>query len=525
MTIMTIMTRRRLLLVILIASVLPLTAFYLLWHRPGYKIISKEDLSVCPPFQHPDANKYGPGVYVVADNTPSLNTNKVHTPGSWAKEAAKADAPVSTEVPPVVDNFPRALAAQSAADLPPIPSWNKPINRPGPEHTPLFISFTRNWRLLQQCIVSYIAAGWPPSQIYVVENTGTMFSNRNGELSMQNPFFFNHTRLEMLGVNVVIAPTLLNFAQLQNFFLWAALSRNLTNYFWAHMDTVVLSLENDYPGSSPHPTNDEFHSLYDNAIDALMEITLPDPVTGKVKPWGLVFFAYDALTLVNAEAYAAVGGWDTHIPFYTTDCDFHFRLEHSGYPLTTHLAGHILDAGDTLDDLEVLYRQKGSPKASMDNIPDWEPILIAEEQAAQKANNKRSLDEKKSAKNSTSKQIHGGNSSTMHSKHREWVDDEINSPDFTHLHHVVDTIGRLKTPKHTELSRLRWQTAQQGGQGEPFYRDPVGFQKGLDMLIEAGRAIFHEKWGHRGCDLPQVGRHPEEAWQLGHDETWPEDER
>ncbi len=43
--------------------------------------------------------------------------------------------------------------------------------------TPLFIGFTTNWLMLQQAIVSYIAAGWPPSQIYVMENTGVMDSN------------------------------------------------------------------------------------------------------------------------------------------------------------------------------------------------------------------------------------------------------------------------------------------------------------------------------------------------------------
>jgi hypothetical protein len=73
----------------------------------------------------------------------------------------------------------------------------------GPE-TPLLIGFTRNWPQLLQCVVSYLAAGWPADQIWVVENTGTMHANRGGRLSLQNPFYLNHTQLGMLGVNVLV---------------------------------------------------------------------------------------------------------------------------------------------------------------------------------------------------------------------------------------------------------------------------------------------------------------------------------
>lgn len=133
---------------------------------------------------------------------------------------------------PIVDNFPYALAAHSTTDLPPIPSWNNPPSPHVPEKTPLFIGFTRNWRLLQQVVVSYITSGWPPEDIYVVENTGVMDSNKMARLSLQNPFFLNHTRLNMLGVNVLVAPTLLTFAQLQSFYMFHSISQNWTTYFW-----------------------------------------------------------------------------------------------------------------------------------------------------------------------------------------------------------------------------------------------------------------------------------------------------
>jgi hypothetical protein len=144
---------------------------------------------------------------------------------------------------PIEDNFPLAAAAHSATDLPPISEWNRPPNPHVPESTPLFIGFTRNWRILQQVVVSYITAGWPPSDIYVIENTGVMDSNKRGLLSLQNPFFLNHTRLNMLGVNVLVTPTLLTFAQLQNFYLYTSIENKWGHYFWSHMD-VCRSIMN-----------------------------------------------------------------------------------------------------------------------------------------------------------------------------------------------------------------------------------------------------------------------------------------
>jgi hypothetical protein len=135
---------------------------------------------------------------------------------------------------PIVDNFPLAVAAQSSANLPSVPSWNLPKSKHPKENTPLFIGFTRNWRILQQVVVSYITAGWPASDIYVVENTGVMDSNEKGLLSLQNPFFLNHTRLNMFGVNTLRTPTLLTFAQLQNFYLHHSIQEKWPTYFWSH---------------------------------------------------------------------------------------------------------------------------------------------------------------------------------------------------------------------------------------------------------------------------------------------------
>lgn len=140
--------------------------------------------------------------------------------------------PAPETPPPIVDNFPRAASAKSSIDLPSIPAWNLPPEPHVNETTPLLIGFTRNWRVLQQAVVSYIIAGWPPGDIYVVENTGTLRSNRDGLLTLQNPFYIDYHRLSTIfGVNIITTPTLLTFAQLQNFYIHTALEKGMGTLF------------------------------------------------------------------------------------------------------------------------------------------------------------------------------------------------------------------------------------------------------------------------------------------------------
>lgn len=117
----------------------------------------------------------------------------------------KTYKPPPEPVLPVPDPFPLLSQHPSPQrSLLRAPKANRPPRRHYPEQTPLFVGFTRNWPLLLQCVVSYIAAGWPPGDIYVVENTGVMYANREGKLTLQNPFYLNHTQLEMLGVSVIV---------------------------------------------------------------------------------------------------------------------------------------------------------------------------------------------------------------------------------------------------------------------------------------------------------------------------------
>lgn len=143
--------------------------------------------------------------------------------------------------PPIIDPFP-ALATSTP---PPIPSYNVPVKDGWKKYNlpvapPLLIGFTRSWPMLLQTVVSYITAGWPPEQIYVVENTGMQQANAREQLTLQHPWYLNHAQLKKLGVNIAQTPVLLTFAQLQNFYLSLSYTHEWDYYFWSHSKSLSL---------------------------------------------------------------------------------------------------------------------------------------------------------------------------------------------------------------------------------------------------------------------------------------------
>lgn len=374
--------------------------------------------------------------------------------------------PVPEASPPVEENFPLAAFARSSSDLPPIPSWNTPPSPHVPEHTPLFIGFTRNWLLLQQTVVSYITSGWPPEDIYVIENTGTMNSNREGRLTLQNPFYLDYRRLtEVFGVNVITTPTLFTFAQLQNFFLYTAISKGWDHYFWGHMDVAALTNE-----EWKDPETGDFMSLYLRCVDDLrktLETRAEVDAKGHAGGWGIRFYAYDRLALVNRSAFEYVGGWDTLVPFYGTDCDMHTRLAMNGFKQNDSHVGLIYDLGSSLKDLEVLYRRQPADSPPPPSSPSqFQP------------------------------------------------EDTRGSQRYIELR---DHLNNMQINKNSGDRNL-WQASQEGGQGEPYYRDSRGFEKGIRMWQEFGKDVMAEKWGHRGCDLIKgAGLGPDDAWRVKKD--------
>jgi hypothetical protein len=60
--------------------------------------------------------------------------------------------------------------------------------------------------------------------------------------------------------------------------------------------------------------------------------------------------------------------------------------------------------------------------------------------------------------------------------------------------------------------RNRWQVAQTGGQGEPWYRDLDGFAEALEIQVQPGIEVYTAKWHAKGCGLLGSGLKAEDEW-------------
>ncbi|KAF8416406.1 hypothetical protein EV426DRAFT_646296 [Tirmania nivea] len=310
-----------------------------------------------------DLKATGKGPSLVSSKSKSIPEEKPHQEQHRISEITEKHIPTSTPTPlsTKVPHLPsptkpplKLTPTHDPSDLwpppgHPLPQINPlsgpPPNSPPPPLTPLLIGFTRNYPILQQCILSYISSGWPPSQIYIIDNTGTMDSNRLGLLSPENPFYLPYAHMEkVFGVNVVATPTLLSFAQLQNFFINFASEHRWERFFWSHMDSVVLSYEDRFP----------YISLYNGVLELLSSL---DHHSGDedAEEWALKLFTYDRLALVHTSRVKSLGAWDTFIPYYYSDCDFYLRVYLSPYTIQHIDIGYIYDVGDLLPDLSLLF--------------------------------------------------------------------------------------------------------------------------------------------------------------------------
>ncbi|KAK0724980.1 hypothetical protein B0H67DRAFT_482246 [Lasiosphaeris hirsuta] len=406
--------------------------------------------------------------------------------------------PTPTYVPPPInDNFP--LLATSTP--PPIPKWNVPRKYKYKDYDltvapPLLIGFTRTWPILLQAVTSYLTAGWPADQIYVIENTGVQQANTRGQLSMQNPFYLNHTVLQALGVNIIQTPTLLSFSQLQNFYLSLSYSHNWPYYFWSHMDVLALSFEDGHEGLTPRYTEEGYKSLYTLALEALRDARKNDA------RWGVRFFAYDHLALVNPVAYEDVGGWDTLIPYYITDCDMHSRLTMRNWSMVDVKAGIITDVSVSLNDLSALYRVDGVETDYRDPNPPPPPPPPTDR-----------------IKKPLRRSVNGVVDNMLRHQRRSakppsaMLDKRARDENIERWRKLLSTADSMFHYKHGDRGRNTWQTGQHGGQGEPFYYDAAGLAEGIDVMTETGREVYRRKWGHRDCGLIQSAG-------LGFDDQW-----
>ncbi|RDW68545.1 hypothetical protein BP5796_09202 [Coleophoma crateriformis] len=392
------------------------------------------------------------GLSPLHNGTPPVEGKKIpeKKPGPIYKDIEKTKNPPAI---PIVDNFLLADHFNSTSDFPAIASWNRPPKTHVPEKTPLLIGFTRNWPLLQQCVLSYITAGWPPEDIYVVDNTGTMKSNfPPGKLSLQNPFHLNVDRLvRLFGIKVISTPTLLTFAQLQNFYIFTAQEKGWDYYFWGHMDVVVTSDEDLTLGSDKHLAHPKFESFYMRAVKAIRETQDPGYAAEQKGQWALRFFAYDWLALNNVTTFKTLGGWDTFVSFYLADCDMHERIRMADFKMDTTEAGWVFDVGRSID-INLLFRRKIDPKNPPKTLGELNDL----------------------------------------------PEDELGGSGFKELRKAIDVETEWKA--YGDAYRNAWQVKQAGGQGEPFYRDPRGFAEAMEMAIANGVKTYQEKWGHNTCE-------------------------
>lgn len=463
--------------------------------------------------------------------------------------------PLPTHVPPPVkEPFPLLAAGERP---PPIPSYNVP--RPELHHEyglsympPLFIGFTRQWPMLLQCVTSFITAGWPPESIVVVENTGVQNSNRQGKLSLQNPFYLDHAALKRLGVTVLQTPVLLTFSQMQNFFLSAAHDRAWPYYFYSHQDTIVYSFEDGAdtivrPGDRDWVFYDEdekhdimhppaagqkgYRTIYENALREL-NVTLD-----REDHWAFRWFQYDHLTLVNREALDAVGGWDDLIPYYNSDCDMNARLAMDGWTMKERRIGIVNDISAVFDNLLMLYRDKAiEPKWTDPNPPEKKP-----EEAAKKADKPKDGGKQETAETEANSEV----DQEIAAAHEEEQadadkpterlrrrDDEPHRDDdpvrieesLSYFRKLVKAANEMAKYKYrSDDARNMWQRSQRGGVGEPYYYNPDGFAASFWILAEAGREVYRQKWGHDGCNLvEETALIPGDAWLVEPD--WKKDE-
>jgi len=209
--------------------------------------------------------------------------------------------------------------------------------------TPLFIPFASNACLLQQTVLSYIAEGWPASQIIVLDNTGASRENSHGLNDPHHHTFLNYTLLRhMYGVNVRQSPVRLTFAQLQNLLLELARAAKWDDFYVSHQDVVVRSTL-DAGASRPL-----YHNLLHEYFATKREFS-ENP-----SQWAFCFFHYDWLSHVNVLAADRIGPWDVLIPWYPSDCDYYGRARLAGLSIFDYYVGEFHDVAQCISDPERL---------------------------------------------------------------------------------------------------------------------------------------------------------------------------
>lgn len=208
------------------------------------------------------------------------------------------------------------------------------------------------------------------------------------------------------------------------------------------------------------------------------------------------------------------------------------------FKIEDHPSGMVFDVASSLDDLLVLYRKKNTPEASFIDPNVVEKNLAEEAALAEEIERNRTLaeskkngissraelpsslidrsdDDKTSSAEAWFEYASGVFTSSSDGSGTKWEEDSIHSEQFKQMIQVLDRMQGSKG--ESTRGRNTWQARQMGGEGEPFYRDSAGFEEGIQMTIEHGRNVFRQKWGHRDCDIVDMGLKQSDAWRVEHD--------
>ena len=185
-----------------------------------------------------------------------------------------------------------------------------------------------------------------------------------------------------------------------------------------------------------------------------------------------------------------------------------------GWDIKDVPAGVLPDVASSLDDIVVLYRKKGVGKVKFTDPNEVEDKLAADaEEATKGLDGDETKADTQEEGNLEDKLPANARSDTKPPK--KWQEDSMASELY---HSILHTLRSMEVSKvESKNGRNTWQTRQRGGEGEPFYKDATGFEEALQMTVEHGRRVYAEKWGHKGCDLMDVGLKAEDAWRVEHD--------
>ncbi|KAK7509673.1 uncharacterized protein IWZ02DRAFT_155827 [Phyllosticta citriasiana] len=387
--------------------------------------------------------------------------------------------PLQLYYPPLGDDFRPHVAPYNHA----------PEERP---RTPLLIPFTRNNDMLRQAVLGYIAAGWPREDIVIVDNGGSMDASSSGILSRNNPFFVDYELYrKRYGVAILQTPTLLNFAQLQNFFLRLAISQGWPYFFWSHMDVGIIGDEATSPYKSFY---ERCSTCWTNRRRRTRTTTSPWSIqlNERGQPWATGPSNSSSSTTwrwSTSTRGAPLGSGTRFVPYYNTDCDAYARVLFHGYTKDDVSAGHIFDVADELsEDLDEIegqalsriatHAQRIVGRATACPIPrrGWPPWQTKPSSRPEQA---------------------------VYSPGQYLLNDPDMRPNSARFQRLFNDFAAMQTKKYS-TERNSWQDKQKGCKGEPWTYDPRGFQRAWWETAGYGRNLYTKKWGTLDCRLANV---------------------